>query len=61
MNVINQLQNVYALGFVEVKGIDASKKYTLTHTDTLRLALFCKAALDKDDIKCAIAVQAVGK
>ncbi|KAI7847821.1 hypothetical protein BDC45DRAFT_541557 [Circinella umbellata] len=60
MNVINQLQSVYALGFVEVKAIDASKNYTLTHTDTLRLALFCKAALDKDDIKCAIAVRAVG-
>ncbi|KAI9246697.1 hypothetical protein BDA99DRAFT_261952 [Phascolomyces articulosus] len=61
MNIIYQLQNVYARGFVEVKTIDASKKYPLTHhTDTLRLALFCKAALDKNDIKCTIAVQTIG-
>ena len=61
MNVVNQLQNVYALGVVEVKVIDACKNYTSTHMDTLRLALFCKSALDKDEVKSAIGVQAVGK
>ncbi|KAI9489606.1 hypothetical protein BDB00DRAFT_842195 [Zychaea mexicana] len=60
MTVVNQLQNVYALGFVEVKAIDACGNCTLTHMDTLRLAIFCKSTLDKDDVKCAIGVQAVG-
>ncbi|KAI8146763.1 hypothetical protein BJV82DRAFT_665720 [Fennellomyces sp. T-0311] len=59
MSLVEQLQDVYALGFVEVKASCSAKKYVMTHMDTLRLSMFCKTALD-NNIKCAMAVQAVG-
>ena len=58
MLLVEQLQDVYALGFVEVKALCPAKKYVMTHTDTLRLSMFCKTALD-NNIKSAMAVQAI--
>ncbi|KAG0183866.1 hypothetical protein DFQ28_000702, partial [Apophysomyces sp. BC1034] len=49
----------FALGFCEVKPKNAEKRYQDTHLDTLRIAMFCKDALDKGEIQCTLGVQTV--
>jgi hypothetical protein len=60
--VLNEeLNDVYTLGFCEIKSSDAMNRYNLTHTDTFRLVTFAKNAIDGNYIRCTIAVQSVGK
>ena len=56
-----QMRDVYAGGFVEVKPYESANHHYDTHKDNYRLALFCKEALDCGDIKCAMGIQAVGE
>ncbi|CAO3680738.1 unnamed protein product [Rhizopus stolonifer] len=60
MSLTEQLHSVFALGFCEIKSSNAMNRHKLTHTDTFRLAMFCKNAIDDGKIKCTIAVQSVG-
>ena len=41
--------------------MDAINRHNLTHTDTFRLAMFTKNAIDDNKTKCTLAVQSVGK
>ncbi|KAF7729625.1 hypothetical protein EC973_003998 [Apophysomyces ossiformis] len=52
--------HTFALGFCEVKRKNAEKRPHDTQLDTFRIAMFCKDALDKGEIKCTMGVQAVG-
>ena len=59
MTLTEQMNNVCAAGFVEVKGPESDNHHYNTHKDNYRLAMFCKEAVDRRDIKCAIGIQAV--
>lgn len=61
MTLTKQIQDVYALGFCEVKPASAAIRHLLTHTDTFRLAMFCKNAFDREEVQCTLGIQAVGK
>ncbi|KAG0736632.1 hypothetical protein G6F23_010833 [Rhizopus arrhizus] len=60
MTLNEQLNGVFALGFCEIKSMDAINRHNLTHTDTFRLAMFTKNAIDDNKTKCTLAVQSVG-
>ena len=60
MTVVEQMHQVYAAGFVEVKPSGSANHHYDTHKDNYRLATFCKEAIDRGDIKCAMGIQAVG-
>lgn len=40
MTLTEQQNDVFALGFCEIKSIDALNRHNLTHMDTFRLAMF---------------------
>lgn len=50
-----------ALGFCEVKPADSAVCLTSSFTDLLRLGLFAKSGIDKEEIRAMMVVQAVGK
>ncbi|GAA5802875.1 hypothetical protein HPULCUR_008350 [Helicostylum pulchrum] len=47
-------------GFVEVKPSKSRTNSQITHEDSIRLSNFCKDALEKNNMKALIAIQAVG-
>ncbi|EIE86255.1 hypothetical protein RO3G_10966 [Rhizopus delemar RA 99-880] len=49
-----------SVGFVEVKPLCDSRSVHKINLDLYRLGIFCKNAIDKNGLKCAMAVQAVG-
>ncbi|KAI9317898.1 hypothetical protein BX666DRAFT_1856457 [Dichotomocladium elegans] len=60
MAITKQMHGVFETGFVEAKPAEMSTHHTVTHRDTYRLAIFCKDAIDRGEVKCTIGVQAVG-
>ncbi|KAI7855260.1 hypothetical protein BDC45DRAFT_506983 [Circinella umbellata] len=60
MTVVEQMHQVNAAGFVEVKPPESANHHYDTHKDNYQLATFCKEAIDSGDTKCAMGIQAVG-
>lgn len=59
--LLTRVGATHAIGFCEVKASAAESHHADTHLDTLRTAVFCKAALDLGHVKCTLGVQVVGR
>ncbi|CDH49889.1 predicted protein [Lichtheimia corymbifera JMRC:FSU:9682] len=60
MTLREQCHSASPLGFCEVKPDDSALSLTSTFTDLLRLGLFAKSGIDKEEVRTMMVVQAVG-
>lgn len=58
---VSSLHDVFALGFCEIKSINAMNQTQLNTYYTFRLTMFCKNAIDDGKIKYTLVVQSIGK